>query len=474
MAIKKGVIITTIITYLLLMGISIFCYSTLDNAFDHISMLLVALTFTVLIALIPICTKTLHVAKTEDTPALPYYPRSQRWFILVLNQTLLLLAGGIFLFGGVLQSHVSPKSPALPFEALIPLFKERSTLCLFLPWVVISALSVLANHRSYKTNSMLWLPGLSIGLAPHHPKKFFLSAYNDILNMIITTVGIVLLCIAIGLACESLGQAQIVDSAWKTPMRNGLFMFIVLMFSYRYRENLLKKYARRHYSLGAVFFVQGILLVLALFGFEVLLLFTDFAIEEATLLKNPPPPMELGMTVRSLGTVLMLFPLFLIPYLVPLFARLNLGLRAWQAFLMPLIIPAALFLWLLPHYVDSHAFLSFIERLKEPLPLFSLGMLGLFIVYFLFQHVRQHFDLHIGRMPLINPPYKNPNLYLIARTLTKGVLSWMAMIFIGGWFTIYLSFYGIGLALLFALNITAICFLTYHFRNSDAVVAVAH
>jgi hypothetical protein len=458
-SLKKRPIITPIITYALFVGMSYLCYSSSKKSFEYVTAGICLITLVLLLALIPITFKVLKLPKINEVPQLPLYPHSQRWFILILNQTLILLGGGLFFFGIVLQSQVSPKAPSLSFDAFMPLFTQHALTCLFLPWVMVSALAVLANHRAAKTANMLWLPGLTIGSAPHHPKKFCLSAYNDILNMVITTVGVLLLCVAMGLLCESFAQANIIASAWQTPMRNGLFMFFVFMFSYRYRDRLLKKYARRHFSLGAVCFVEAALIVMALFTFEALLHFSEFPIQEQSLIKQAAIPIENNVATRSLGTVLMLWPLFLIPYLVPLFARISLGLRAWQAFLMPLFIPGILFLWLLPQRIELNEFLGFIETLKEPLPLFCLGLLGLFIVYFLFQHVHCFFDLHVGSMPLINPPYKNPTLYLIARSLTKGIISWMALLFISGWFIVHLSFYGIGLFFLFCLSISAIWFL---------------
>jgi hypothetical protein len=464
MAIKKRPLITAFIGYVLSILIAYACHASRKASFDYISLALCVLTVILLLAIIPITFKVLRFPDNSTTLRVPTYPSSQRWFILMFNQTLLLLGGGLFFFGVALQSQISPKAQSILFDAFVPLLTIDAPLCLFLPWVIISTLSVLTNHRAQQTSSMVWLPGLTIGLAPHQPKKFFLSAYNAILNMVITTAGILLLCISIGLLCESLAQADMIPSVWQTPVRNAFFMFILLMFSYQFRDRMLKKYIRRHFSLGAIFFIEAFLIITALVGFEAILNFSEFPIQEKFLFQRFLAPMTTIDARHSLGTVFMLWPLFLIPYLVPTFARISMGLRVWQAFLMPLLIPGCLFLWLLPTHLQASDFLAFVGTLKEPVPLLFLGLSGLFVVYFLFQHVRNFFDLHVGSMPLVNPPYKNLGLYLITRPLIKGVLSWMALLFIGGWFIVHLSFYGIGVFFLFCLMISAICFLVKNLR----------
>lgn len=464
---KKRPFITAAISYVLLIAISYFCYVSQQSAFDYVSTALLTLTVILLLAFIPIVFKFLRFPQNNDTPQLPAYPHSQRWFILVLNQSLILLGGGLFFFGIVLQSHISPKANSIPFESFMPLLTQKAPYCLFLPWVIISAISILANHRAQKTNSMVWLPTLTIGSAPRHPKKFFLSAYNDILNIVITTAAALLICVAIGILCESWAQAGIIPSAWQTPIRSGFLMFTLLLFSYKRRDQLLKKYVQRHFSLGAIFCIAAFLIVAILFSFEIALNFLEFPIEERTPIPHSTGYMDSTAAIRSLGMALMVWPLFLIPYLVPLFARISLGLRAWQAFLMPLIVPGILFLWLLPQHLQEHEFLNFIHALQAPYPLFFLGLLGLFVVYFLFQHVHSSFDLHIGSMPLINPPYKNIGLYLVSRPLVKGILNWMALLFIGGWFIVHFSLYGISLFFLLCLNISAVRFLVSNFRSTS-------
>lgn len=464
---KKRLILTPLITYALFIGVSYLCYATRKASFSYVHLSLYALAAMLCLSLIPITFKTMRLPTLDDIPPLPHYPNAQRWFTLILNQTLILLGGGLLFFGVALQSQVSHKTPAIPFDAFVPLFTQETLTCLFLPWVIVSAFSVLANHRAQHTNSMLWLPGLTLGAAPHHPKKFCLSAYNDILNMVITTAGVLLLCVAMQLLSESFAQATINASVWQAPMRNGLFMFIVFMFSYRYRDRLLKKYARRHFSLGTICFIEACLIVMSLVSFEGILQFSAFPIQEPALVQHTVPPMDSVEAQHALGTAMMLWPLFLIPYLVPLFARISLGLKAWQAFLMPLVIPSVLFLWLLPQHLTAPDFLAFFDSLKTPAPLFCLGLLGLFVVYFLFQHVHSFFDLHVGSMPLINPPYKNPSLYLIGGSVTKGIISWMALLFVSGWFIVHLSFYGIGIALLFCLSVSAGRFLVGNFLGKQ-------
>jgi len=441
-----------------LIGVCCFAYRSQDASFGYMKIALSGLAALLFLALIPIAFKRLRLPQKDTVPQLAVYPHSQKWFILIFNQALILLGGGLFFFGVILHSHVSPKTDSLSFDAFIPLLTQEAACVVFLPWMIISALSVLASHRAEKTGGMVWLPGVTVGSAPQQPKKFCLSAYNDILNMVVTMTALLLLCVTIGLLFESFSKLNIIASAWETPFRNALFMFILLMFSYRARDRLLKKYVRRNFSLGAILFIEAFLIVMALLGFEAILNFSEFPIQERSLFQKSAVPVDNALATGYLGTALMLWPLFLIPYLVPLFARIGLGLRAWQAFLMPLVIPGILFLWLLPQHLQETEFLAFIETLKEPLPLLYLGLSGLFIVYFLFQHVHSFFDLHVGSMPLVDPPYKNLGLFLIARPVIKGVLNCMALFFISGWFIVHMIFYGVGLFFMLCLTVSAVGF----------------
>ena len=115
-------------------------------------------------------------------------------------------------------------------------------------------------------------------------------------------------------------------------------------------------------------------------------------------------------------TVFMLWPLFLIPYLVPTFARISMGLKVWQAFVMPLVIPGVLFLWLLPTYLqDPRIFLpNLMKRSKRPRRCLFLGMLlGFSLLSISYSNMSEAFlTCTSAACRFINPPYKNLGLVL--------------------------------------------------------------
>src|SRR5690606_12947910 len=101
-SLKKRPIITPIITYALFVGMSYLCYSSYQESFDYVMPGILLLSFVLVLALLPIAFKRLALPKINQLPHLPLYPQTQRWFILILNQTLIFLGGGLFFFGTVL------------------------------------------------------------------------------------------------------------------------------------------------------------------------------------------------------------------------------------------------------------------------------------------------------------------------------------------------------------------------------------
>jgi len=192
---------------------------------------------------------------------------SDRIFAYLFHSMLIVLSGPLVLFALTTQSQFNPKIETLSLFPCFPLFTEKG-IYFCLPWFILSALAVFSHRHGSREGKLAWLPDVAVSNPQQHPRKFLHSAYVDLLHISITCLGLILLISALGLLNHGLTRYLDIHAIWQAPLRNTLFVFGIVMFSYGKRYDFLKKYSQRGFSLGAIFIIYFFVLSLALLGFE--------------------------------------------------------------------------------------------------------------------------------------------------------------------------------------------------------------
>lgn len=365
------------------------------------------------------------------------------------------LSGSLVLFSLITQSQFSPKMTTLSFFPFYELLKTQGVR-LFLPWFILSSVAVLTQFYAQKNQKTAWLPDLTFLNPKKHPQQFLHRTYHDLLHIGIVAGGIILLICALGLTNQGLTQVLNVHSAWASPIRNTLFIFGVVVFSYRKRHDFLKKYTQRGFSLGTLFFIYFLTLSAGLLLFEGFMRLAVAPINEQDFFQNQGrllAAMDNRAFIEGLFTY---WPLLFMPFINPFLCRFTAGLKVWQAWLYPLILPAILYLGILPNALHFTGFLKFITLIQHPAYLISFGLLLACFLFLLYQHVHNQYDLHFGKLPVTNLVYKNHPLFLFAVPLFRNLFYWLPFTLISGWQFIKIVVFSLDMALWSALGISAL------------------
>jgi len=395
-------------------------------------------------------------SKVDETKIglMPFTP-AERLFGYLFETVAITLSGPLVLFCLIVQSQINPKMPPLTFISIHNIVQTQR-LSLFLPWVVISAISIGCLIYGALQQKAAWIPGISVDNAEEYPRKFFHAAMMHVLNISIISVALILLICALEMINHGIASGLGVHSVWQAPVRNILLLIGIVIFTKNKRDRFLKKYTQRGFSLGGIFLIYLVTISFALLGFEGFVRFSGVPVEESQLLQITSLQNILNNHTFIQG-LLTFWPLLFIPYLIPTIARLSIGLPIWKAFLYPLIFPGLVYFIILPHCLNIVSFLNFTHQLQSPNYFILLGLILAIILYCLFQHVYKHHDLHLGKMPKTGVLYRNYGLFLLAFPIIRALFFyWMPFLFIYGWLAIQTFLFGLELLLFLILIATSL------------------
>jgi len=350
---------------------------------------------------------------------------------LFLGQLLFILVSFLFFYG--IETHTRLNMRLSPLETgfWLSSLQTHPFLLGFLPWVTFSVLGLGLSFGATNLQRSFFLPKFIVENLDHPIPQFIYHYLSVVIHAVTFGPVLILSGFIFMTVAETANGLLGFDSLFQYPLRSTLIWGFILFAFYKTTHKLINWMVKQDFSLGRmliVFYTLFCFFLVWLHGVGLNLALGPLAphltqpVNKSALLSLLTPES------REIRLSLMIWGWWGIwtPTIGSLIAKLSLNRTVWKAFVVSLIVPAIIFLGLLPHITPQQYELLSVH-LHETTLQCAMALGGIILIGTLWGRASSLYDLTFGYLSDLHPTR--------GRDLTK----WMSIFIM--WFNCYIAGY---------------------------------
>lgn len=362
--------------------------------------------------------------------------RFRSLLLLTIAQILFIFLSWIFLYTFESQTRITGRLQALEPGHLISLLQAHPWTLGFAPWMLYAVFGVGLSYLSVCFRRSPTLPTVMFKEHIKHPSAFFYYYCQVVVDIVLVMPFVLLMCLTLIWLLEALNISFDWPSIFQYPWRSFFSFTLIILIFRKSQMKFLDWVTSKRQSLGAILSFYALGIAGLLFWMHSVGSYFTFGTEQSdpNLILKSPLAGSFSAETLNIRLALLIWGWWglWMPSMASLIARLSIGLKVYEACLNALLLPAVLFLWILPRY-QLEVFKSLFPKSLSTTMHWLIFSFLLFVILLMFGKVYTTADIHRGAMPDLSLPLR-------ARLLNKWVSSalftfvcYMMAIFMLGW-----------------------------------------
>lgn len=343
-----------------------------------------------------------HAPSTKASSFLGLSSALRSLIPILLAQTLFLLLSWIFFYTMEFQTRINVRLQPLEPGTLVELMRARPWALCFCPWLCFAVCGVGLAYLSICLQRSPILPAAMFPEYRRHPSLFLRYYSQVVIDTVLLGPPIFLFALTTVWCAEALsvsfGWSSLFLYPWKSTMG---FVIIVLVFRNSHQK-LLDTFVQRKMPLGGLLALYALGIAVFLFWVHSFGSWFTFGVESTDPNEVMKSPLAGSFSQEELTNRLQLLIwgwwAIWTPHFASLIARLSIGKRVYEACIHSILLPACVFIAVLPE--QNREFLQLLFPVKvSSLMHWIIAAFLLFSLMLIFGQTRNTADIQRISMP---------------------------------------------------------------------------